>query len=106
MAAITRGLRWPCMTAITQSGLFIGRVGNQVIADANESEWTVGEVNTLVTLMRKGNQALNSVENIYNYSVGSIRAVRRNVASNFVDIFVGFRMQLITAVICHCERLR
>ncbi len=52
--------------------LFIGRVGDHVITDTNEAEWTVSQISAFVC---------------------------RNVASDFVNISAGFRMKLITLAI-------
>ncbi len=87
-------------------GLFIGCVGDQVIADANETQWPVCEISAFMTLMWEWNQALDGVENVYDNPVRGIRTVCRNVASDFINISVGFRMKLITAVFRHRLRLR
>ena len=81
MAAMISGLRRPCRTATTHSGLFIRRVANQVIAHANEAQRSCGEVGAAVAAIGEGNDSANSVENFVNHPVGGVRVVLSNVAA-------------------------
>jgi len=56
--------------------------------------------------VRKRNQVLNGIENLDNHPVRGIRIVGRNIAAEFVNVFVSFGVKLIPLVIRHRERLR
>lgn len=83
--------------------LFIGRVGDQIIPEANETQRPAGEISAPVALMREGNQPLDDVEDLYNDAVGGNRTVCCNVAPYIVDILISLRVKFVTRVTCHFE---
>lgn len=74
IAAMIRGSRWPCITAITHSGFFIGSIGNQVIANPDKAQRSAGQVGAPVSALRERNQSANGAVNLVNHAVGCLGA--------------------------------
>jgi hypothetical protein len=75
IAAITRGLRRPCITATTHRPR--------------------GDVRASVAAAGKGHKIANSVQNFRNQAAGFIEAIPANEFPNLVKVKEGFRMKII-----------
>jgi hypothetical protein len=96
IAAITRGLRLPWMTATTPEGLFFRRVGNQVFAHQKEAERLRSEVRAFVALIGKRNHGANSAKNIFAHTAGRKGIIFRDVFPNLGDVLRRKRMKAKT----------
>jgi hypothetical protein len=60
-------------------GLFVRRVGNQIVADQKEPQRPGTEVRASVALMGKSQKPANGIENLRHDPVGGIPVFLRNV---------------------------
>ena len=75
-------------------GLFVGRVGNQVIAYQNEAHRPRGEVRAPVPATWEGDKRINGGQDLRDQPVGGVEIVFSDEIPNFVK--ASFRVELIT----------
>lgn len=92
---MTRGSRWPCITATTHSRFFIGCMGYQVIVNSDEAQRAAGEVRSAVACMGKRNHAANGGKDCINDPVYGFQIVSPDIFPNLVKIEAGFRMKRV-----------
>ena len=94
MAAIARGLRRPCSTAITTRGFSSGAIRDQVIANRKKAQRTCGEVRTLVALVGKRCEGTNGVEYLHADAPRCQDTVLRDEFPDFRDVLGRARMEI------------
>jgi hypothetical protein len=76
---------------------FIGRVGNQIVPNPNETQGTACEVWAAIPAVRKRNGILECRVNFVNKPVRSFGAVLADVRCDFIDIDERFRVKSVAA---------
>ncbi len=93
IAAITRGLRRPWMTATTQKGHFCRRISNQIFTYQDEPERPRSQVRAFVAPIGKSNRGANPAKDFLSHTTGCNRIIFRNVFLNPGDILCRKRMK-------------
>ena len=77
-------------------GLFLRRVGNQVLANHDEAQGPSGEVGALVAHIWKRHQVANGGKNFRNHPVGGIEVIRANEFPYLGKVETGFRVEFLS----------
>ena len=92
-AAITRGLRRPCNTAIMARGFFVWCVRDHIIAHYLKTQRSNRQVGTAVANMGKRNKGLDRFIDFFADAICRVETVGCDIFPDFFQIFAGCRMK-------------
>src|SRR5208283_1216691 len=85
-------------------GIFVRRVGDQVLANQKKPKGPLGEVRTFVALSWKRRCGRNGRYDFRDHAVGCVQVIRTNELPNLVEVRTGLRMEGIPDHEPGCER--
>ena len=77
--------------------VFVGRVGNEVIVNADETQRAGCQIRTAVAPVMEGNKTADNIENIRYRPIGGVNIVLGYLIPNLIEVGKRFRVESVPA---------